>query len=162
MNMLKMLPIILIIILGFSTRIEAYTTQDIECLALNIYWEARSESIDGQYAVGAVVLNRVKDTRFPNTICEIVYQGPIYKSKPELPVRNRCQFSWYCDGKNDNPRNRTAYSVAVTIAETLLKMKNDIIDGATHYHASYILPEWAKTKTKIIQIDNHIFYRWEK
>ena len=86
------------------------------CLALNVYHEAKNQPFEGQVAVAQVVLNRVKDERFPNTICEVVEQGPVYESwktrnDPTLepvywPEKNRCQFSWYCDGKSDKIRER--------------------------------------------------------
>ena len=68
------------------------------CLALNAYHEARSESVAGIIAVSQVVLNRVKSPMFPNSICEVVFQGGT--------KRDRCQFSWHCDGKSDHPRNQ--------------------------------------------------------
>ena len=77
------------------------------CLAQNIYYEARGSSRADQMAVSDVVLNRVKDSRYPNTICDVVYQGkqrPSWKDPTKMVmVRNMCQFSWYCDGKKDEP-----------------------------------------------------------
>ena len=68
------------------------------CLALNVYHESKNQSIYGQYAVAQVVMNRVKDERFPNNICDVVKQGLTYKWNPKIPIKNQCQFSWYCDG----------------------------------------------------------------
>ena len=87
-----------------------------ECLAKNMYYEARNQGTAGVLAVTAVVFNRVNDSRFPNTICEVVYQGPTresWKTRKTLdkndavyyPIKNRCQFSWYCDGKSDVPKD---------------------------------------------------------
>ena len=138
----------------------------IMCLALNIYYEARSEPLAGKIAVAEVVLNRVIDTRYPNTICEVVKQGPTYKYKPNIPIRNRCQFSWYCDGKSDKPTNKKAFDNAKTVAKWVAtrNTKNliNLVEGATHYHATYVMPEWASTKTFIVRINKHIFYKWEK
>lgn len=132
------------------------------CLALNIYHEAKNQSYLGQLAVGQVVINRVYDERFPDTVCEVVTQGPTYSWKPDFPVRNRCQFSWYCDGKSDIPKEDYAYEVAVMAAEDVLYNDiNDLTDGSTHYHAYYVIPEWAQTKTQTIRIEDHIFYRWD-
>jgi len=132
------------------------------CLALNIYHEAKNQSYLGQLAVGQVVINRVYDERFPDTVCEVVTQGPTYSWKPDFPVRNRCQFSWYCDGKSDIPKEDYAYEVAVMAAEDILYNDiNDLTDGSTHYHAYYVIPEWAQTKTQTIRIEDHIFYRWD-
>mgnify|MGYP003316608280 CR=1 FL=1 len=87
------------------------------CLALNVYFEARSENMASQIAVSLVVMNRVEDHRFPNTVCEVVKQGLTYKWKPSLPIKNRCQFSWYCDGKPDKPKK-------LIKAKNYLKKKN--------------------------------------
>ena len=140
-----------------------------ECLALNMYHESRGQGIAGELAVTAVVLNRVNDKRYPNTICEVVEQGPTRASwqdpKIRFPVKNRCQFSWFCDGKSDTPRNKKIYNRMYDLADAILGNEIpflDITGGATHYHADYVSPEWAKTKTKTTEIMDHIFYRWEK
>ena len=133
------------------------------CLALNVYHEAKNQSTVGQLAVGQVVLNRVEDTRFPNTVCEVIEEGITYKGT-DTPILHKCQFSWYCDGRPDNPdKSSKAWIKALINANTVLK--NEIIDiteGATHYHATYVKPSWAVTKTRTTRIDSHIFYRWEK
>ena len=72
------------------------------CMAFNIYHEANNQSMLGQIAVGQVVMNRVEDSRFPDTVCEVVKQAVTYKGT-DKPVLHKCQFSWYCDGKNDEP-----------------------------------------------------------
>ena len=77
-------------------------TVDVEaqvCLAKNIYFEARDQGLASKMAVSLVVLNRVRHKQYPSTICEVIYQGPTYSWKSDFPVRNKCQFSWYCDGK---------------------------------------------------------------
>ena len=144
------------------------------CLALNTYHEAKNQSMVGPVATAQVVMNRVEDNRFPNTICEVVKQGPTRESwktreTPDpndavyYPIKNRCQFSWYCDGKDDTPENPQAWRIAESIAETTLtygSLVNTL--GATHYHADYVFPAWRKQKTKTLTVANHIFYRWEK
>ena len=80
-----------------------------ECLAKNIYFEARNEPFAVQFAVALVTLNRVHDNAFPNTICEVVYQGIHHADG--FPKRDRCQFSWYCDGNSDEVRNKRAWEV---------------------------------------------------
>ena len=139
----------------FSSPMK-YTQSQFICLAKNIYFEARGEEIAGQYAVGLVTLNRVRSKRFPNTICGVVYQARYWNNHP---VRNRCHFSWYCDGKSDRPREKKHWNLAQEIAETLLLFNiEDVTKGATHYHAKEVLPHWAKQlKIKTI-IGNHIFY----
>ena len=134
------------------------------CMAFNIYHEANNQSMLGQIAVGQVVMNRVEDSRFPDTVCEVVKEAVTYKNT-DKPVLHKCQFSWYCDGKKDEPNydskswsNALKYAVVVLGGDTTL----DFTDGATHYHATYVRPAWAKTKTRTTRIDRHIFYRWEK
>ena len=138
------------------------------CLALNTYHEAKNQSTIGQIATAQVVMNRVEDKRFPNTVCEVVKQGPTRPSwedpNKEYPIRHRCQFSWYCDGKSDVPKNEKAWKKAQDVAFLVLynKIKLDVTEGATHYHATYVKPAWAKTKKRTTRIEKHIFYRWEK
>ena len=138
------------------------------CLALNTYHEAKNQSLVGQIATAQVVMNRVADNRYPNTICEVVKQGPHRPSwenpEKEYPVKHRCQFSWYCDGKPDMPKNEKAWRKAQDVAFLVYynKINLDVTEGATHYHATYVKPAWAKTKTRTTRIEKHIFYRWEK
>jgi len=180
-NMINLTEFVVLISLSVAAPEQMFTNnetinfdipqEEITCLADNVYHEARNQSTGGWYAVIAVTLNRVKDSRFPNTVCEVVKQGehrPSWKGTGELiPVRNRCQFSWYCDGKSDtiNKRSITQYKDITELA-TIALISNvvllDITDGATHYHADYVSPSWAKTKTKTIEIGDHIFYRWER
>ena len=138
------------------------------CLALNTYHEAKNQSLVGQIATAQVVMNRVEDDRFPNTICEVVKQGPTRPSwedpEKEYPIKHRCQFSWYCDGKPDIPKNEKAWRKAQDVAFLVYynKIQLDVTEGATHYHATYVRPAWAKTKKRTTRIEKHIFYRWEK
>jgi len=148
------------------------------CLALNVYYEARGSNLADMYAVSDVVLNRVRDSRYPNTICEVVYEGPVresWKTKqdPDLPdeerqynpVRNMCQFSWYCDGKNDIPKDETGWATAQMVAGSILfaNKHRGITEGATHYHATYVRPNWRNDRgmQHVGRIGSHIFYRWE-
>ena len=135
------------------------------CLALNVYFEARSESIAGQLAVAHVVMNRVESPKYPNNVCNVVKQGPISKwwkeeHGKEVPIRNRCQFSWWCDGKSDVPTDMQAWDTAMRVA-TLVASGDlyDITDGATHYHAVYVQPSWSKDHYNIITIGEHVFYK---
>ena len=157
---------------------ELYTESshpELYCLAKNIYFEAKSEPIAGQYAVADVVLNRVKDSRFPNTICEVVYEGPLRESwqtkkQTDLdeaeriyhPIRDRCQFSWWCDGKSDNIKDGDAWRKAQEIAYRLVNdyKHRGLTEGATHYHATYVNPKWAPTLDLVGRIGTHILYRW--
>ena len=128
--------------------------EQIRCMAINSYFEARSEPRQGIIAVHNVVLNRVADSRFPNTPCEVIYQ------------RNRrgCQFSWYCDGKSDTPRDLEAWATAIAVAYLVKMNYNHIVDityGADHYHADYVDPEWASYEwiQHVATIETHIFYK---
>jgi len=131
------------------------------CLALNIYHEARNQPVIGQIAVSEVVLNRVADDRYPKGVCEVVYQAEYPNNdKRELPIKNRCQFSWYCNRISDQPTDIDAYRWALTLSERILTGEfAPITDGATHYHSDKVNPKWAKTKLKTVTIGNHIFYR---
>ena len=136
--------------------------ESLVCLALNVYFEARNQSTIGQIAVAQVTMNRVHDPRFPNTVCEVVKQGNTYSWKPELPIKNQCQFSWWCDGKSDTPKDEDAFQKAMLIATGVYRQNlDDFVDGATHYHAVYVMPNWSASKQYIVRIDEHVFYRWE-
>ena len=146
-----------------------YTPADAECLAKNIYFEAGVESTAGKLAVANVTINRAANKNYPNTICEVVQEGIHYynATKDEyFPVRDRCQFSWYCDGLLDEPREGRTWESAQELAERVLvnhydKALIDITDGATHYHANWMetYPSWSKKKKVMASIDRHIFYR---
>ena len=139
-----------------------FITEAILCLALNVYHEAKNQPFIGQVAVAQVVMNRVYDERYPDTVCEVVEQGPTYSWKPDFPIRNRCQFSWYCDGLSDTPTEKDAWDNAIMVANSVYYSNfEDFVEGATHYHAYYVTPEWASAKTYIVRIEDHIFYRWD-
>ena len=138
--------------------------EGLACLALNIYHEARDQPIEGQVAVAQVVIERVKSKKYPNSICEVVMQGPTYSWSINYPIKHRCQFSWYCDGKSDRIHDMETFNSIYLFTTGLVDgtmILKDVTEGATHYHADYVSPDWAKTKTKTIEIEDHIFYRWE-
>ena len=126
---------------------------DVECIALNIYHEARGEPDLGKLAVGHVVMNRVSDSQFPNVACEVVRQGG------ERP-RNRCQFSWWCDGRSDRPKNSAAWQEAIDMAKRVYNGRSiDPTQGALWYHADYVLPYWQRKLQRGPVIGRHVFYR---
>ena len=133
----------------------------VECMALNIYYESRGSNLADKAAVADVVLNRVNDTRYPDTVCGVVKQG-LQDANGNMR-RNKCQFSWYCDGKADNPQNQDLYVEAQSIAWNMVEESKyrGITEGATHYHATYVNPRWASTLQLVGRIGAHIFYRWE-
>jgi spore germination cell wall hydrolase CwlJ-like protein len=142
-----------------STTAE-HTYNDVMCLAKNIYFEARGSNLADQIAVANVVLNRVNDNRYPNTVCDVVKQG--IRDKAGNMVRHKCQFSWYCDGKSDTMRNTKEKEKAIELAkDVILGRHTDVTEGATHYHATYVNPDWARSLQKVRHIGVHIFYRWE-
>ena len=131
------------------------------CMALNIYYEARGSSMADQVAVSDVVLNRVQDARYPNTVCEVVRQGQ--QDANGNMIRNQCQFSWYCDGKADRPQDIDSWVSAQTLAWRIMKFEEfrGITEGATHYHAHYVNPRWARDMSFIGTVGVHKFYRWD-
>ena len=132
------------------------------CLAMNVYYEARNQSVEAQIAVSEVVMNRVADSRFPNTVCNVIKQG-VHSVSTGDPVKWKCHFTWYCDHKSDRPRDNDAYRWAKVIAGYVLSGESgNLVKGATHYHAYYVSPKWKTEKTRISKIGDHIFYRWEK
>ena len=145
-------------VLGLNTETNF---REIYCLAANSYFEARGEPFDGKIAVAQVTMNRVRSPSYPDSICKVVYQGKHHSNG--FPVRDRCQFSWYCDGKGDEPRPTKAWRNSQDIAEYIIRTPSllDITDGATHYHADWMkkYPKWAYQKKKLVEIDTHIFYK---
>ena len=126
---------------------------DLDCLAMNIYHEARNEPKVGKLAVGHVVMNRVFDRRFPGTVCEVVMQGGQER-------HNYCQFSWWCDGKDDQPLNQRAWVESQYLASRIFSGSHkDPTGGALWYHADYVNPSWSKTLVQGPQIGRHKFYQ---
>jgi hypothetical protein len=127
--------------------------EELQCLALNLYHEARGEPEPGRIAVGQVVLNRAADGGFPGTLCAVVQQGG---AKP----LNRCQFSWWCDGRSDRPSDEEAWTDSRRLAAELVRgWHGDPTGGALWYHADYVSPYWRRAFVEGPQIGRHIFYR---
>ena len=124
------------------------------CVALAIYFEARGEPDAGQIAVAHVVRNRIEDPRYPNNACDVVKQGYYWNGNP---IRNMCQFSFYCDGKPEDPHDEQAWRDALYIVH-LSGLIPDITGGATHYHSIKVFPEWAYTGQVTTNIHKHVFY----
>lgn len=132
---------------------------DLECLSLNLYFEARNESRLSHVAINQVVFNRVASPRFPDSICGVIKQG-VYIG--DHPVRNFCQFSWYCDGRHDNPLDKLAFSKVRELSRWMLIARDftpQLVHGAMWYHADYVRPRWSFVRKKVLQVDSHIFYR---
>jgi spore germination cell wall hydrolase CwlJ-like protein len=125
-----------------------------ECLTAAVYYEARSQSEDGQRAVAQVVLNRVRDRAFPNSVCGVVYQG--------AERRTGCQFSFTCDGSMNRPREVGAWDRARAVAAAALGGSVYApVGAATSFHTTSILPWWASSLARITTVGAHVFYRWQ-
>jgi spore germination cell wall hydrolase CwlJ-like protein len=132
---------------------KVFSMKEQQCLAAGVYFEARGEAVKGQAAVAQVILNRVRNPTYPNTICGVVYQNEKW--------RNRCQFSFACDGIKDRVASPSHWKTAedVAMAVTAGKVWLPEIGSSTHYHATYVKPRWARTMEKMKKIGQHIFYR---
>lgn len=135
---------------------KKYSDKELWCLATAIYFEARGETYRGQVAVGQVVMNRVAHRLYPSTICGVVFQNQSW--------RNRCQFSFACDGIPETVNDRKSWAQAQEIAKGIAK--GDLylteVANATHYHASYVYPHWAPKLKKVTKIGLHIFYKFKR
>ena len=132
---------------------KEFRARELRCMATAIYFEARGESVRGQIAVAQVIMTRVRSDFYPNTICGVVFQGQWN--------RNACQFSFACDGHTDAPKEAEQWATAIDVAKQVISGKawlSDIAD-ATHYHATYVRPDWARQIKRIKQIGIHIFYK---
>ncbi len=121
------------------------------CMALNIFFEARSEPIQGQIAVAEVTLNRVASDDYPNTICEVVLQEN----------SQGCQFSWWCDGKSDLPKEHNSFQTSKSLARLMIddgQYISVVGKNVTHYHTDDIKPYWSDDMVKVEQVGKHIFY----
>lgn len=115
------------------------------CMALNVYHEARNQSLAGQVAVAQVTMNRVLSDKYPDSVCEVVYQHK--------------QFSWYWDGKSDEPLEEAAWQRAQMVAAGALGGSgHSNLKGALHYHAIYVEPYWSEDMQLVAHIDDHLFY----
>jgi spore germination cell wall hydrolase CwlJ-like protein len=129
-------------------------TRSLDCMTAAVYYEAASESDDGQRAVAQVVLNRVRHPAFPHTVCGVVFQG--YERS------TGCQFSFSCDGALKRQVSEKAWSRARLVAARALSGSVFAPVGwATHYHTDWVVPYWSNTLVKTVQIGAHIFYRWQ-
>ena len=173
--------------LALSYEVETGTPQNLDelkCMAENIYFEGRAEPLMGKVAIGHVVMNRVASDRHPNTICEVVHEGPHRESwktrgkdvadeeRKFFPIRNKCDFSWYCDGEKDIiwvsymdgtiiEANMTAWRDSIHMA--LMVMNGEIRDntgGADHYYNYHISsPYWVGSMTHTVYHGNHRFMK---
>lgn len=140
---------------GGFTEAE-FRSRELRCMAQAIYFEARSESRRGQIAVAQVVMNRVRASAYPDTICGVIFQGQWR--------RNSCQFSFACDGKSERADDKASWEASTQLAREVMRGEHWLKDlgYATHYHATYVNPRWARHFNKIVRIGRHIFYKAPK
>lgn len=154
MKKLILLCFVLVLCSGYSST--DYSVKDVNCLAKNIYFEARDQKPKGQIAIALVTINRVKSKRFPNSICEVVEQA---NRKNGKIVLHKCHFSWFCDGKSDTPKDKMSWDISLLIARAMLRNPlKDFLHGATYYHRIDVDPYWNKKMLKLSTIGDHVFY----
>jgi spore germination cell wall hydrolase CwlJ-like protein len=137
-----------------TTNFESYHWKELECLAKNLYYEARGEGFRGMMAVGTVTMNRVESGKFPNTVCAVVYEKTFNKGK------RTCQFSWVCQPNVINSKkNLDLYREAVAIAARILYTGDRLhkVSNALFFHADYVNPRWRNMR-HVATIGRHIFY----
>jgi len=127
-----------------AAAMRQFHARSLECLALNVYYEARGESMAGQYAVAEVTMNRKAAIGYPKTVCEVVYQ--------------KGAFSWTAEKvyQPGGPEWQRALKVA---EEVYYQRRSGRLPGVLHYHATYVRPEWAKQYQRVARIGRHVFYR---
>tara|TARA_Y100000034_G_scaffold121786_1_gene166448 strand:- start:1765 stop:2265 length:501 start_codon:yes stop_codon:yes gene_type:complete len=162
-KMIILFALISLFLTGLTTKEKVLYYKDKQYwLSYAIYFEARSESTAGMIGVGQVVLNRVRSPKWPATIKGVVTQG-VYKGN--IPVRDKCNFSFWCDGIPEKIANKKAWNKVNEISKILLYKKMvDITDGADHYELKSNRPWWSKGMKRTAVIDSHIFYKskWKK
>ncbi|MGJ8616252.1 MAG: cell wall hydrolase [Sulfitobacter sp.] len=122
------------------------------CLSEALYFEARGETVKGQFAVAEVIMNRVKSGRFPGSLCGVIHQG--------TGKKYGCQFTYTCDGHKEVISEPRAFSRVSKVARAILDGKAPkLTDGATHYHTTAVRPKWSRVYTKTARIGDHLFYR---
>ncbi|WP_158284657.1 cell wall hydrolase [Oricola cellulosilytica] len=138
------------------------------CMTAALYHEARGEPLTGQLAVARVILNRARSSAYPDSVCGVVYQNAHWK--------NRCQFSFACDGRSDYPRNARSFRALDALSSAIFdsrltdrlvasdprEIKAGNFDQITHYHTTAVSPSWGRKIGRIGQIGAHIFYRSER
>lgn len=139
---------------GWPFELSAFSDEDLECLALNIYHEARGESLEGMVAVTQVVLNRVKDPAYPDTPCEVVRED-------RSGGQGKCQFSWWCDGKSDRPTDAEAWETAKAVVRGIVEdeLIPWVVPEVKHYVRCGIRQSWLNSMSFYGRIGNHCFYR---
>jgi hypothetical protein len=122
------------------------------CLSEALYFEARGEEVEGIFAVAEVILNRVDSPAYPDTVCDVVYQG--------TGQQFACQFTYSCDGKKETITDKVAYARVAKVARLMLEgAPRSLTGGATHYHTRSVHPRWSRVYPETVRIGYHVFYR---
>jgi spore germination cell wall hydrolase CwlJ-like protein len=131
---------------------KANGSQEWRCLAEALYFEARGETVKGQFAVAEVIMNRVQSERFPGSLCGVIHQG--------TGKKYQCQFTYTCDGRAEVIAEPGAFARVGKIARAIMDgQAPKLTDGATHYHTTAVRPKWSRVYTRTAQIGVHLFYR---
>jgi spore germination cell wall hydrolase CwlJ-like protein len=162
MRILYSLVFVSLLSVGFISKINAWDENgEVACLAEAIYFESGNQSDAGRLAVGHVVLNRQEMREYPNTICDVVHQAEYRENWKGnmIPVKHRCQFSYFCDGKPEIIEDSKTWNESYMLATLLVNGMYDFTHGASHYHNDSVHPYWADHLKHTVTIDNHIFYK---
>jgi spore germination cell wall hydrolase CwlJ-like protein len=131
---------------------RANGTDQWRCLAEALYFEARGETVKGQFAVAEVIMNRVQSARFPGSVCDVIHQG--------TGKKYQCQFTYTCDGNKEVIAEPQAFARVGKVARAVIDGKAPTLtDGATHYHTTAVRPRWSRVYTRTARIGVHLFYR---
>lgn len=139
---------------NIATRVTREMSREIQCLAMNSYYEALGQGVDGMFAVAQVVINRTNAEGFPSTVCGVVHQK----------VNSRCQFSWVCDRRKSAPdKNSQEWEDAMSVATTMVVDKPVVkgLESALFFHATSVRPNW-NGLVRVKRVGDHIFYRKPK
>jgi N-acetylmuramoyl-L-alanine amidase len=128
-----------------NAKVREFHARSLDCLARNVYYEARGEPLVGQYAVAEVTMNRKASPFYPKTVCEVVYQ--------------REAFSWTGLGPLEAPGGQAWLRAQKVAEEVYYQRRPATMHGVTHFHATYVKPDWAQEKQRVARIGAHIFYR---
>jgi spore germination cell wall hydrolase CwlJ-like protein len=146
-----------------ANAVKAIKLDQLKCMALNIYYEARGEPFLGQVAVARVVMNRVADPAFPNDPCKVIYQKRNFINSNTGETKTVCQFSWVCENLTLPDKTNYHYQQAVKIAREVLKYDRwgDLLSDTTlFFHSIHVNPKWPHEPVE--RIGNHIFYEKNK
>jgi spore germination cell wall hydrolase CwlJ-like protein len=140
------------VLISTGTNAHDIEQEELNCLALALYFEARDQPVNGQIAVGLVILNRLDSIKYPSSICQVVKQRN---------NNNICQFSFYCDGKSDKPTETKVWEELLVLVDNIWHgILYDFTDGSMYYHTIHIdAPIWTREMTTTLIIEDHIFYK---